>query len=191
MATRTVTRTGTVTITGREYRLGQLLAAIAAANANGQRPSKADVVGRVPSSTRADHYRAIDELIARHLVDAGQAGGRYQLDVTDAGRQVLATGSAEVTWEETEYGTIRWWVTEHICDGAAFTSFYDDRPVAVGSLAHRGLAGSHVRVVTLTEMWEAPGGVREPLTREPIWQADGDRCDRCDREARTSRERRR
>jgi hypothetical protein len=187
MATRTVTRTGTVTITGREYRLGQLLAAIAAANDHGQRPSKADVVGRAASATRANHYRAIDELIARHLVDPGQVGGRYQLAVTAAGREVLATGSAQVTWTETEYGTIRWWVTEHVCDGAAFTSFYDDPAVAVGSLEHRSLAGSHVRVVTLTQMWEAASGVRETLTREPIWQAGGDRCGRCDREAGVTR----
>jgi hypothetical protein len=176
---RTVTRTATVTISARETRLRALLESIAAANDHDEQPTKAVLVGNAPSQTRANQYRQIDELISRHLATSGLDGKGYHLEITPAGREVLAHGIAEATWEADEYGDIRWAITEYICDGASFTWSFDGRDQATDFAAQAppDPDGSVVARV-LTELWWRSGdsvSTAEVLSSDTIWSRAQDR----------------
>jgi hypothetical protein len=176
---RTVTKTATVGISARETRLRALLEEIACANDRGEQPTKAAIVGSVPSRTRANQYRSVDELIRRHLVDPGLNSGGYHLEITTAGREVLEHGSAEATWEEDEHGQIRYAVIEHVSGGVSFTWTFDDRGDAlefVGKSRRIPDPASAVLKVTLTELWWRSGdsvSTAEVLSSETIWSRNG------------------
>lgn len=175
MAERTVTRTETVGISPRETRLRSLLASIASANDRGERPSKAALCAGLSSRTRADHYRQIDVLVRRHLASPGLNGTSYHLEITEAGREVLEHGTAEATYEATEYGSVRWAITEHIIDGAALTWSFDTRDEALefaGKNRQISDEDGSVASVMLTEMWQPSGrsiSSAEAVTSEAIW----------------------
>lgn len=76
-------------LSSRETKAYEFLAAIAATNDAGSKPSKADLVGNVPTQTRAGQYRIIDGLARRGLVRNDGHASRYQLVVTDLGRGEL------------------------------------------------------------------------------------------------------
>lgn len=148
--TRSLVRSHTkrVSLSRRETRLRTLLERVAAANNRGESPNKATIVGGVPSQTRAGHYRLVDELIRRHLLDPGP-GTAYTLTVTDAGHQVLAGETAVATWETTEEGVIVWVLCEHVAGGARFYWACDTEDEAVS----KADPGDHTVAYTLTETW--------------------------------------
>jgi hypothetical protein len=175
---RTVTRTATVSISGRETRLRALLEAIASANGKGRRPGKADVTGNVPSRTRANRYRLIDELVRRHLVTPGLDSKGYHLEITAAGREVLEHGTAEAAWEEDEYGEIKWIITEHLSGGVSLTWDFRDRDEALEfRAAYRDSGDDTVIRTVLSQLWVRPGDLlstAEVLTSETIWPPEGE-----------------
>src|SRR5690606_5639610 len=87
----------TTILTSRHTRCIDLLRVIARKTREGYTPTKAEVVGNVPSQTRAHQYRMIDTLLRAGLAEnVATNGNAYALRVTDAGLAELAAHGVEL-----------------------------------------------------------------------------------------------
>lgn len=86
-------------IDGRERAMFRLLEAVRFLNDTGETPSKGRVCrwvrGSLPQRTQANWYRMLDLLVERGLIrnTASETGGnRFELIITDTGRQAIEAG---------------------------------------------------------------------------------------------------